>query len=243
MICDDQQQLDLFGNSPSPSRSPEQSSPALSERETSSNEPETSTTGAASPTTQTARARVRSQLAGAVTAAKLSPAARATAAAELQRTLPSVISQRLTDPMLAIPRPKTRADCQAEARPCPWVGCRHHLLLEVAKAKPKDGREARATSLRLNQPSRGAMKLGRRPGLASSSAAALVQVWIDDALELLSRMRFTCALDVVEAYPDGLPPSAIGWILGVSEGAIDQGLNEPHVREALDELRREYLDP
>lgn len=34
-------------------------------------------------------------------------------------------------------RPKTRADCQPggsnQHRPCPWVGCRHHLALEVSE--------------------------------------------------------------------------------------------------------------
>jgi hypothetical protein len=33
-------------------------------------------------------------------------------------------------------RPATRADCVAgginEARPCPWVGCVHHLYLDVS---------------------------------------------------------------------------------------------------------------
>jgi hypothetical protein len=28
-------------------------------------------------------------------------------------------------------RPKTRGDCEHGLRPCPWVGCRHHLFLEV----------------------------------------------------------------------------------------------------------------
>ena len=28
-------------------------------------------------------------------------------------------------------RPKTRAACVGGPRPCPWVGCRHHLYLEV----------------------------------------------------------------------------------------------------------------
>lgn len=28
-------------------------------------------------------------------------------------------------------RPKTRGDCIGGPRPCPWVGCRHHLFLEV----------------------------------------------------------------------------------------------------------------
>lgn len=30
-------------------------------------------------------------------------------------------------------RPKVRRDCCQEARPCPWVRCRHHLFLEVRK--------------------------------------------------------------------------------------------------------------
>ncbi len=243
MRCsDDPQQLDLFASSTPQFRSPEPNYHASNVPGTSSSAPETSKTDAASPTTPTARALVRSPLDGAVIAARLSHAARATAAAELQRTLPNVTSPRSTDPMLAIPRPKTRAECRAEARPCPWIACRHHLLLEVAKAKPREGREARATSLRLNAPSKGRIRLGRRPGLASSSAAALVQVWIDDALELLSRMRYTCTLDVVDAYPDGLPPSAIGWLIGVGEQAIDQELGKVSVREAMEELR-EYLVP
>lgn len=28
-------------------------------------------------------------------------------------------------------RPKTRADCDTVPRPCPYVGCRHHLFLDV----------------------------------------------------------------------------------------------------------------
>lgn len=28
-------------------------------------------------------------------------------------------------------RPKTRGDCAGGQRPCPWVGCRHHLYLDV----------------------------------------------------------------------------------------------------------------
>lgn len=37
----------------------------------------------------------------------------------------------------ATPRPRVRGDCVGGPRPCPWVGCRHHLLLEV---HPKTGR-------------------------------------------------------------------------------------------------------
>jgi len=31
------------------------------------------------------------------------------------------------------PRPRTRGDCVEGVRPCPWVGCRHHLFLDVSQ--------------------------------------------------------------------------------------------------------------
>jgi hypothetical protein len=34
-------------------------------------------------------------------------------------------------PPVDVPRPKTRADCRGEARPCPWVACKHHLYLDI----------------------------------------------------------------------------------------------------------------
>ncbi len=61
--------------------------------------------------------------------------------------------------------------------------------------------------------------------------------WLDDAIELLSTMPFTCALDVVHAYPDGLSAGAVGWIYGVTEQAIERETNKPHVRATLAELR------
>jgi Sigma-70, region 4 len=37
----------------------------------------------------------------------------------------------LLNPPVDIPRPTTREECCAEARPCPWVACKHHLYLDV----------------------------------------------------------------------------------------------------------------
>jgi hypothetical protein len=37
----------------------------------------------------------------------------------------------LLNPPVDIPRPNTRAECTNEARPCPWVACKHHLYLDV----------------------------------------------------------------------------------------------------------------
>jgi hypothetical protein len=34
-------------------------------------------------------------------------------------------------PPVDVPRPKTRAECRGEARPCPWVACKFHLYLDV----------------------------------------------------------------------------------------------------------------
>ena len=28
-------------------------------------------------------------------------------------------------------RPRTRAECSQEQRPCPWVSCKHHLYLDI----------------------------------------------------------------------------------------------------------------
>lgn len=34
-------------------------------------------------------------------------------------------------------RPKTRADCKDGLRPCPFVGCRYHLYMEVGSGQSK----------------------------------------------------------------------------------------------------------
>ncbi|MGE0547300.1 MAG: sigma factor-like helix-turn-helix DNA-binding protein [Kofleriaceae bacterium] len=34
-------------------------------------------------------------------------------------------------PPVDVPRPQTRAECRGEARPCPWVACKHHLYLDI----------------------------------------------------------------------------------------------------------------
>jgi hypothetical protein len=123
--------------------------------------------------------------------------------------------------MLTVPRPTTRSECLEEARPCPWVGCRHHLLLELTVGRT-------SASMRLNVADQGTTKMGRRRGLAiadprrDSAAALLVQRWIDDAVEALSRMEHTCVLDVAAAHPDGIPDQHIARLLGLHEQAVDR---------------------
>ncbi len=34
-------------------------------------------------------------------------------------------------PPVDIPRPTSREECRGDARPCPWVACKHHLYLDI----------------------------------------------------------------------------------------------------------------
>ena len=60
------------------------------------------------------------------------------------RRLTSVELREVTSTAtLQADRPRTRAECQHEQRPCPWVSCKHHLYLDV---NPRTG------SIKLNFP-------------------------------------------------------------------------------------------
>ena len=120
---------------------------------------------------------------------------------------------------------------------------RHHLLLEVAHSKGTrrttpagKPRDIQPASLRLNRASRGRMSMGRRPGLASSAAQLVVQHWIDDAVEQLSNMMYTCSLDVPRDYPDGLSESSVAFLLGVTEQAINA-----ETQSALNRFREQLI--
>lgn len=184
-------------------------------------------------------AAARSMPDGAGSALSRSGAARRTAGCEA----PPTTSENTNDEsmelrrMLAIPRPTTRGECLQEARPCPWAGCRHHLLLDVAEAKPRTPRDGRPTSLRLAN--RGERVNGRPPGLAPSATELEVDAWIDDAVATLSSMPETCALDVAMEH-GGLRPKQIGELLGVSEQRIDTEAREAGVVAAHD--MRSYRD-
>jgi hypothetical protein len=62
-------------------------------------------------------------------------------------------------------RPRVRGDCEAGERPCPWVGCKFHLYLDVTPAGsikenyPDRGPEALGESCALDLADRGGMTL------------------------------------------------------------------------------------
>jgi hypothetical protein len=143
--------------------------------------------------------------------------------------------------MLSIERPRTRAECRAEARPCPWVGCRHHLLLELAMPMTEQRKDPRAMTLRLNAPAAGRVRYGRRPGLHVGAAANVVRAWIDDAVAALMSMPYTCALDVADDFPDGLSSRDVGLLLGVSEQGALKLFSD--ARKSAAAVRLEDLEP
>lgn len=81
-------------------------------------------------------------------------------------------------------RPVTRDDCRGGQRPCPWVGCKHHLYLDV---NPETG------SVKLNFPDK--------------------ELW---------ELEETCALDVAEEHPEGIPLEAVGDLLNLTRERIRQ---------------------
>lgn len=105
-------------------------------------------------------------------------------------------------------RPVTRGDCRGGIRPCPFVGCRFNLLLDV---NPTTG------------------------SIAFNHAAAVTLVTNDDTDDRFDQAAETatdawaeadvpsCALDVVDAeLADETPIADVARILGVSRQRVDQ---------------------
>lgn len=59
------------------------------------------------------------------------PAKRTVAVKRLTREAMAVEALEPGDVELLAERPRTRADCAGGERPCPWVGCRYHLYIDV----------------------------------------------------------------------------------------------------------------
>jgi hypothetical protein len=78
------------------------------------------------------------------------------------------------------PRPKTRADCIDGPRPCPWVGCRHHLYLDVS---------AKTGSIKMNFPEVGEGDLGELRETCALDVAARGPVTLHEAGDLLNLTR------------------------------------------------------
>jgi hypothetical protein len=112
-------------------------------------------------------------------------------------------------------RPRTRGDCKDGLRPCPYVGCSHHLLFDVDEYGSLF--LARKTS-----------RAGRRaiydPG-STPQGRALVEAWIDAAVDAVLEAEETCALDIADRYTDakGVAPfDLIGRLIRVGKQRAHQ---------------------
>lgn len=96
-------------------------------------------------------------------------------------------------------RPKTRADCKDFERnghrPCPWVGCKHHLVMEVRE-------------------STGAI-VGLQPNFITIDENGVPVVDWD-------RVEHSCTLDIAEKYPEGMTHEKIGAVIGLTRARVDQ---------------------
>jgi hypothetical protein len=101
-------------------------------------------------------------------------------------------------------RPRTRADCINAVRPCPWVGCRHHLYLDV---------HAKTGAITLNFPAKEPEDGGAsaRPSDRRGPEDSAVPVW---------RLKHSCSLDVADL--GGLNGPEMGDLLELTKERIRQ---------------------
>lgn len=86
-------------------------------------------------------------------------------------------------------RPRNRRQCKNKPRPCPWVSCRYHLLLDV-----NERGSIRMNLARLEAVERDAGKRTVRRNVGGQRFEA----WSDDAVDRLFELSETCALDVAD---------------------------------------------
>lgn len=108
-------------------------------------------------------------------------------------------------PALAVmpSRPKTRGECAGVPRPCPFVGCRHHLAIDVSED--------------------GALTVtgGRGVRLKSDPTAREVDRFVGAAVRRMDAGA-SCVLDVADRNPDGLTLEEVGGHLAVTRERIRQ---------------------
>lgn len=123
--------------------------------------------------------------------------------------------------MLGIPRPRTRGDCQGEARPCPWVGCRHHNLLDVGTGSKRQG----VSIARERGP-------GRRPHLGRSCGDDELRRWTDAAVSTVYTSTMSCSLDAGDLGPHTQAETAAHLKLSEAQVGVEynNGLRKLFVR-------------
>lgn len=108
-------------------------------------------------------------------------------------------------------RPATRGDCVDGQRPCPWVGCRYHLAVDVGQ--------------------RGTLFAIGRSSLSLRASRSDAEWWTDGVADTVAALADTCCLDVADR--GGITLQAVADTLGVTRERVRQ--IETNV---MDRLRR-----
>ncbi len=89
-------------------------------------------------------------------------------------------------------RPTNRSQCIGRPRPCPWVGCKHNLMLDV---------RSEAGSLILNYPATEGYGNNRPGTISRRMSAARFDTLTDEFIEHMQERKMpSCLLDVVDEY-------------------------------------------
>ncbi len=90
-------------------------------------------------------------------------------------------------------RPRTRSDCKAGPRPCPWIGCRHHTAITV---------DLERGSIKETFPQ---LRILSEPD--------------GDGLAVLEQVFGTCSLDVVEKHENDDGTDGVGGLIALYQAA------------------------
>lgn len=99
-------------------------------------------------------------------------------------------------------KPKTRADCVRGIRPCPWVSCRYHLLLDRPDPEDVATMGRRKTRLKLLTEA------------TDAAAEEIVERWAEECDDL----EESCALDLADWR--GMSQEEVGEALDLSEEGV-----------------------
>jgi hypothetical protein len=109
---------------------------------------------------------------------RMAPRSRSIATKSLSREeIQAGATLALADGAEVVDRPRTRGDCKHGPRPCPWVGCRHHLYLDV---NPRTG------TLKINFPH---LDLSEMPETCALDAADRGGLTLDTIGQLMNLTR------------------------------------------------------
>jgi hypothetical protein len=120
-------------------------------------------------------------------------------------------------PPVDIPRPTTRAECREEARPCPWVACKHHLYLDI---NPETG------SIKINFPDLEPWELKHTCALDVAERGGITLEEVGEIMNLTrERIRQVEVRGLLKLKMGSPSPDELGAELLAQANAVDKERN------------------